>query len=270
MNTNLTFLGTGNAMVTKCYNTCFLINHKEETVLVDAGGGNGIFNQMESVGADYTKIHHMFITHGHTDHILGAIWIVRKIATMMNAGQYEGEFHIFCHDIAAEMLTTFCNMTLVKKFVKLIGDRILIHVVEDGDSQEMAGMKFTFFDIFSTKAKQFGFQAVLKEEHKIITCLGDEPYNEKCENYVKGSDYLLCEAFCLYQDREIFKPYEKHHSTAKDAGELAQKLQIKNLVLYHTEDKTLATRKTAYTAEAKAVFEGNVYVPDDLDVIPIA
>lgn len=59
-----------------------------------------------------------------------------------------------------------------------------------------------------------------------------------------GADWLLCEAFCLYDDRERFKPYEKHHSTALDAGRLASKLNVKNLLLYHTEDKTLATRKS--------------------------
>ena len=35
------------------------------------------------------------------------------------------------------------------------------------------------------------------------------------------------------------KPYEKHHSTVKDACELAQGLGIPHLVLWHTEDRRL-------------------------------
>lgn len=35
-------LGTGNAMVTKCYNTCFVMSDGTDYLLVDAGGGNGI------------------------------------------------------------------------------------------------------------------------------------------------------------------------------------------------------------------------------------
>ena len=85
--------------------------------------------------------------------------------------------------------------------------------------------------------------------------------------YVEGADWLLCEAFCLYEDRERFKPYEKHHSTALDAGRLAAQLGVKNLLLYHTEDKTLATRKERYAAEAASQFSGKVYVPDDLEEI---
>jgi ribonuclease Z len=44
---------------------------------------------------------------------------------------------------------------------------------------------------------------------------------------------------------------------------------VKNLILYHTEDHTLATRKKEYTAEAAQHFHGNIYVPDDLEVIPL-
>ena len=85
--------------------------------------------------------------------------------------------------------------------------------------------------------------------------------------YVEGADWLLCQAFCLYEDRERFKPYEKHHSTALDAGRLAAQLGVKNLLLYHTEDKTLSTRKARYTAEAALQFNGKVYVPEDLEEI---
>ena len=35
----LTILGTGNAMVTLCYNTCFALCEGEDFLLVDAGGG---------------------------------------------------------------------------------------------------------------------------------------------------------------------------------------------------------------------------------------
>ncbi len=84
---------------------------------------------------------------------------------------------------------------------------------------------------------------------------------------MEGADWLLCEAFCLYKDRDIFKPYEKHHSTALDAGKLAEELKVKNLLLYHTEDKTLNTRKARYTEEAAQGFSGVVHVPDDLEII---
>ena len=73
----LIMLGTGNATVTRCYNTCFVLQEGQSGFLVDAGGGNGILRQMELAGIRLDSIHSMYITHAHTDHILGAIWVVR-------------------------------------------------------------------------------------------------------------------------------------------------------------------------------------------------
>ena len=80
-------------------------------------------------------------------------------------------------------------------------------------------------------------------------------------------DYLMHEAFCSYADRDIFKPYEKHHATSRDACISADKLNVKNIILYHAEDKNLSTRKERYISEGKEVFNGNIYVPNDLDEI---
>ena len=41
MNEKIIMLGTGSAMVTDCYNTCFLLKSENDCLLVDAGGGNG-------------------------------------------------------------------------------------------------------------------------------------------------------------------------------------------------------------------------------------
>ena len=77
----LLMLGTGSAAVTNCYNTCFaLIADDGRPMLVDAGGGNGILKQLERAALPLVDIHDMFITHTHTDHILGAVWIVRMVA----------------------------------------------------------------------------------------------------------------------------------------------------------------------------------------------
>jgi ribonuclease Z len=155
---------------------------------------------------------------------------------------------------------------LNKKETQYIGDRLHLIEIKDGEEKTILNKKITFFDIGSTKAKQFGFQMIYGD-NKVLTCCGDEPYNECEEKYAKGSDWMFHEAFCLYGQRDIFNPYEKHHSTVKDASELAQQLGVKNLVLYHTEDKNIKNRKELYGAEGREYYHGNLFVPDDLDVI---
>lgn len=262
----LIVLGTGNAMVTKCYNTCFALALQEENILVDAGGGNGILVQLEKADVPMQSIHHLIVTHEHCDHLLGVLWVLRKAGTLMLQGKYEGELHLWAHAALLQSIQAMAGMCLQKKFTNLFGSRFILHTVQDGTQGVLAGVLFTFFDIHSTKATQYGFTAQLPSGQK-LTFLGDEPYNPLCEAYVRASSWLLCEAFCLYEQRERFKPYEKHHSTVKEACELARQMQIPHLVLWHTEDKNYAQRKALYTAEGEQYYNGHLYVPYDLETI---
>jgi len=97
MQETLIMLGTGNATVTKCYNTCFAIQEEQEYFLVDTGGGNGILAQLEKASIPLQNIHNIYISHEHIDHLLGIIWLIRVIATKMKQNQYKGNLNIYCH-----------------------------------------------------------------------------------------------------------------------------------------------------------------------------
>ena len=272
--TQITMLGTGSATVSQIYNTCFLLKTPSTLMLVDAGGGNGILAQLKKVNVQISDIHHLFVTHAHTDHVLGVIWVIRMVAQCKG---YEGLLHVYGNDKVMKVIKTIIDMILAKKQLAKVAERVVFHQLEDGDCFEVGDMKLECFDIQSTKEKQFGFRAELpsssssdeSDKPLVLACLGDEPYNEQNRHYIVGADWMMCEAFCLYADRDMFKPYEKCHSTALDAGKLAEELGVKNLILYHTEEKTLANRKENYTREAAENFKGRIFVPDDLEVIEL-
>lgn len=264
----LTMLGTGNAMVTECYNTCFVLEENDRYFLVDGGGGSMLLRQLRHSGMDWRKMQTIFVTHKHLDHITGILWMMRMICQHMSQGEYEGEAVIYGHDEVVCLLQELAEKLLKKKETDFIGRRLHLVAVADGESKEILGKRVTFFDIHSTKAKQFGFSMDLGEGKK-LTCCGDEPY-QPCEQiYAQNSTWLLHEAFCLAGQADRFHPYEKHHSTVKDACQLAQQLQVKNLLLYHTEDVNLAHRKELYQGEGKQYFQGNIFVPEDLERISI-
>ncbi len=256
-------LGTGNATVTRCYNTCFVLQTPATLLLVDAGGGNGVLSQLAKAGIAIADIHHLFVTHAHTDHVLGVIWVIRMVAQCKG---YEGQLHVYANDKVMKVVRTIIDMILAKKQLAKVAERVVFHELADGDKFDVGDMSLQCFDIHSTKEKQYGFRAELPGG-TVLTCLGDEPYNEQNRSFVENADWLMCEAFCLYADREEFKPYEKCHSTALDAGKLAAELGVRNLILYHTEEKHLDTRKDTYTREAAENFKGKIYVPDDLEEI---
>ncbi len=266
MQETLIMLGTGNATVTKCYNTCFAIQTGEDYFLVDTGGGNGILTQLEKAEIPLDKIHDIFISHEHTDHIFGVIWLIRMIAARMKQEHYQGDLAIYCHTELVDTIKTICKLTVQDKFYQFIGKRIMFYPLEDGAETLILNYQIKFFDIGSTKAKQFGFATVLKNGKRFVF-LGDEPYREQEYSYAYQADWMLHEAFCLYRHKDIFKPYEKHHGTVMDICKLAGELKVNNLLLYHTEDKYLEQRKKLYLEEGRAFYSGNLFVPDDLERI---
>ncbi|MBQ7154672.1 MAG: MBL fold metallo-hydrolase [Synergistaceae bacterium] len=262
---NITMLGTGNALVTECYNTCFVLG---EGFLVDTGGGSGILHQLRHAGFTLQDIHDVFITHSHIDHILGAVWLIRITAQMMHRDNYSGDLAIYSHNEVIPLLNDLAQKLLLPYQAEYLGPRIHLHTVRNGEARTISGQEFTFFDIHSERTKQYGF-VMSYDGGKRLVCYGDEPCHASCEHYAENADWVLHESFCLHSDAETLKPYEKHHSTVKDAASLAQRLGVKNLLLYHTEDSDLQHRKERYTSEARQYFSGNVYVPDDLETLAL-
>lgn len=264
----LTMLGTGNALATECYNTCFILDNNGQLLMVDGGGGNTILHQVKHAGYNWMNIHHIFVTHKHVDHLMGIIWMMRVICQSMNQGKYQEEAYIYSHREVLDIISSIAGKLLSPKETQFIGDQLHLVEVTDGDRLNIISHDITFFDIHSTKAKQYGFCMEI-EEGKKLTCCGDEPCSAYVEKYALNSEWLLHEAFCLFSERELFNPYEKHHSTVKDACKLAEKLNIKNLLLYHTEDKNLAIRNKLYIDEGSAYYHGNLYIPNDLDSLEL-
>lgn len=264
----LIMLGTGSATATECYNTCFLLKENNTCFLVDGGGGNGILTQLNKAGTDWKTIRDIFVTHKHIDHIMGIIWMVRVICQGINQGKYEGDLNVYAHKELMGILENMLYTLIREKETKLIGKRVHLICVEDGEEKRILQKRVIFFDIHSTKAKQFGFTIYLEGGDR-LTCSGDEPANKAAGQYVTGSKWLMHEAFCLYSQADIFKPYEKHHSTVLEACQIAERSGVENLILYHTEDKNIADRKALYLEEGSKAFHGKLYVPDDLEVIEI-
>ncbi len=61
----LTLLGTGNALVTECYNTCFVLSDGNDHFMVDGGGGMTVLHQLKYAGLDWRQMRTIFVTHKH-------------------------------------------------------------------------------------------------------------------------------------------------------------------------------------------------------------
>ena len=169
----LTMLGTGHATVTRCYNTCFLFTEGNRHFLVDGGGGNGILRQLKQADIDWRDIREIFVTHKHMDHIMGIFWLMRMICQAMRKGTYREEVRLYGHEEVIGILRDTAPLLLSEKEAGYIGKGLFLIPVSDGETREILGRQVTFFDIHSTKAKQFGFCMEL-DGGENLTCCGDE------------------------------------------------------------------------------------------------
>ena len=262
------FLGTGAGASINFYSTSFALKKDNEYMLVDGGGGNGILEKLDKANISFNAIRNIFVTHNHTDHIFGIIWVIRKIAIMMRDNKYEGFLDIYASDVTAEAIKIICALTLSKSYSKFIGDRIRFNIVQDREKRNILGEEFIFYDVKAKKEKQYGFRINLNNG-KTLVCNGDETLEEANFDIAQDVDYLIHEAFCLDSEKEEKEPYKKGHSTSKDVCKLADKLNVKNLILYHILNEDLENRKKRYIDENTKYFKGNIFVPNDLEEIKI-
>ena len=246
-------------------NTCFIIN---DNFLIDTGGSADIVKNIKLVGIKLSVIHDIFISHTHTDHLLGLFWLLKRLTGMYRSGNYTGKLNIYCNDEVAVAIKDIYKHLYPDVYVDLINEYINIIVVNDGEELTINNQKYKFIDLKASKNKLYGFETTF-DSGKTLVFLGDETLNPELYDVVKDKDYVMHEAFCLDLDKEIFKPYEKKHSTVKYVCESLNKLKIKNLILYHTEDTHPNDKDILYKEEAKQYFDNNVIVPKDLDVIEI-
>lgn len=260
-------LGTGNGGTIDLYNTCFVVQNDKGNFLVDTGGSIEIIKRLEQVGIDYKSIQHIFISHSHTDHILGLFWYFKKISRDAMHGLIKDKINVYCNDVVFTSIQEVSKHILPKKLMDAIYAIVDFIILNDGDKHKINGVNYEFFDILAKGTKQFGFKCKFNKTK--FAFLGDETLNPALYDKIKNYDYAMHEAFCLDSEEQIFHAYEKNHSTTKSVSEVMNNLNIKNLILYHTEDSHKKQRKKLYTKEAQKYFKGHIIVPNDLETIYI-
>ena len=260
-------LGTGNGGTENLYNTCFVIQNEKGNFLVDTGGGIEIIKRLKQVSINYKTLRNIFISHSHTDHILGIFWLFKKLSRDIMHGEIKEKINIYCNDVVYTSIKEVAKHILPEKLMDAIYKGIEFKILNNNDHYNIYGIDYTFFDMNAKGTKLFGFECKLNNK-KLAFC-GDETLNPKLYDRIKGFDYVMHEAFCLDSEENIFHAYEKNHSTTKSVSEIMNNLDIKNLILYHTEESHGEFRKQLYTKEAQNYFNGKVIVPDDLEIINI-
>jgi len=266
----VTILGCGSAMPTTMHHPpSQLVDLNEKLFLIDCGEGTQL--QMKKFKTRMSKLHSIFISHLHGDHIFG----LPGLLSTLNMMGRTGDLSLYAHREIS---------LLIKPFLIYMGDRMSFKIKLlplNPDRQELLlenkSMRISSFPLKHRIATN-GFLFEEKESprhiiremidfHRIplkqiadikngadfvtpegivirnntLTSVGNPPrryaycsdtaYAPEIIPYIRNVDLLYHEA--TFAESELLHAGETYHSTARQAAEIAKAANVKQLVIGH-------------------------------------
>jgi ribonuclease Z len=252
----LVFLGTGTGGPTRSACTSILLETDNSNLLLDTAGGYQVRTNLFESGRHPKNIRNIFISHAHSDHVLGIVPLLRAFKHIKH------QVNIICDENTHRRVMLLIEATLDQHWDQ-IKRNVKFHTIEDGDELEIDGMKMEFIRT-DFESVLYGVKIMFKDGFTMFYP-GDREIKRSFFDRIQGLDLLIHEAFCLDRDGKKYDVANKHHSTVKQVAKLASQVNAKYLALVHMEDTTLETRKEEYKKEAESEFSREIFVPVDLD-----
>ena len=261
----MVFLGTSAMVPTKERNhPGIFFSYKNEGILIDCG--ENMQRQMKIAGIKLTKITMILISHWHGDHVLGLPGLIQSLS----ASEYGKTLQIFGPKGTKERIKNMFKAFIfdrkldleVKEIIKkrfYSGNDFFLEALPLDHGIETLGFSFVEKDkrkIDMKKAKKLGLRqgpllGQLQEGKTIafgskkikpdqisnviggkkIVYITDTALCKNCYDLAKDADLLICEA--SYTSKLEDKAKEYKHLTAKQAGLIANRADVKKLILTH-------------------------------------
>ena len=245
--------------------TAVVVNGK--VFLVDAG--RGVVMRLAATEFPLKAVRAVFLTHLHSDHISGlpdlftSTWIFGR-ATPLDlygpkgtAESARGLEQFFAEDIPIRRDLT--------DMVPAAGAKISVHIIKEGVVYQDADLRVTAFAVdHRPVVPAFGYKFEAAGRTVIIS--GDTRPNENLVRFARGADVLIHEAYLPeHFDRvdtpEVAARLKRYHTSAEEAGQVAQQAGVKLLVLTHVIP---ADADETFLDRAGKHFKGKIVVGRDL------
>ena len=288
----ITFLGTSSMVPTKERNQiAVFLSYGSEGILFDCGEGTQ--RQFKIAGISLTKVTKILISHWHGDHVLGLPGLIQSLSS----SEYNNTLEIYGPaGTKKRMEKMFDAFVFDKKLSFVVNEvkngvffennefKIESYPLEHGI--ETLGFRFVEKDkrkIDLKKTKKFGIpqghllgklqrgksieldnrkiepdDVTFIENGKKIAYVTDTIVCDNCYKTAEDADLLICEA--TYSSKLVDKSEEYGHMTAKQAAQIANNSNTKQLVLIHFSARYKNTQELE--EDARNIFDNVICAKD--------
>ena len=274
----VTLLGTGVPTPRPTsFSASTLVEAGNEKLLFDLGRGSTM--QLYRLKIPLGAITANFITHMHSDHLVGLpdMWLTGWLATPW--ASRKGPMKLY-----GPRGTVAMTENLTKAFADDIRIRIddehldpeairfAAKDIEAGPVYDNNGVKVTAIEVNHGEKIKPSFGYVIEYDGKKVVLSGDTKPDERVAKAAEGADLLIHEVAVI--DPELFKTYpnyraiENHHTSPEEAGKIfthaKPKLAVYSHIVFATQPPTQDVPDDALLARTRTTYKGPLVIGRDL------
>lgn len=244
------------------FGSAVLVEAGEKKFLFDCGRGTAI--RLSEAGVNIADIDHVFLTHLHSDHVVGLpdFWLTGWFLGRKHALEIWGPVgtgnltkHLreaFQYDIETRESTEQLPGT---------GVELTVHEIEPGEVYNDEKVRVTAFVVDHGPVKPaFGYRVDYSGHSLVIS--GDTRFSENLIRFAKGTDCLIHSAWSISAKNPTPPPL-RSIASAEDAGRVFAMTQPRLAVVYHYRDAT------GLENAIRAEYKGPLVIGKDLMTIEI-
>ncbi len=261
-------LGTGTpAPIMERFGPSILVQAGSEVLLFDAG--RGCLQRLQQLKISYDKINALFLTHLHSDHIVGLpdLWLTgwltskRKIPLILfgptgTADMIKYLQMAYAYDIRIRIED---DKALEE------GSKFIVNEIQQGTIYEKNGVRVVAFEVDHYPViPAFGYRIEYMGHSVVLS--GDTRYSENLIKFAKGTDLLIHEVVIAPDTLSKSDPKYSilaHHTTTEQACKVFSMVKPK-LAAYSHIAKLYGQTEEEIMKRTKANYSGPVIMGEDL------